>query len=62
MIQNPQLAEQLKAFAEQRTDEYIVVAVDYDGYLRFYAEMSKNLKLNMRFKVADMIYDGKLEY
>jgi hypothetical protein len=131
MIQNPQLAEQLKVFAEQQTDDYIVVAVDYDstdrrfsgpamqifnsantallknsaylerkdgkrlflqeymapindgmgakfvfprkleneplvneqsGFLRFYAEMSKNLKLNMRFKVADMIYDGKLEY
>jgi hypothetical protein len=131
MIQNPQLAEQLKAFTEQVTDEYIVVAVDYDstdrrfsgpamqifnsanaaslknsaylerkdgkrlflqeymppindgmgakfvflrkldnellvneqsGYLRFFAEMSKNLKLNMRFKIADMMYDGKLEY
>jgi hypothetical protein len=130
-IQNPQLAEQLKAFAEQRTDEYIIVAVDYDstdrrfsgpamqvfnsataaslknsaylerkdgkriflqeyiapindgmgakfvfprkldnepfvneqsGYLRFFSEMAKNLKLNMRFKVADMMYDGKLEY
>ncbi len=130
-LRNPELAEQLKAFADQRTDKYIVVAVDYDskdrrfsgpamqifnsavtsslknntylenkdgkrlflqeyiapindgmgakfifqrtldnepfvneqsGYLRFYAEMSKNLKLNMRFKIADMIYEGKLEY
>lgn len=130
-IQNPQLAEQLKAFAEQRTDDYIVVAVDYystdrrfsgpamqifnsantaslknsaylerkdgkrlflqeyiapindgvgakfvfprtldnepfvneqSGYLRFYSEMAKDLKLNMRFKIADMMYDGKLEY
>ena len=130
-IQNPQLAERLKAFAEQQTDEYIVVAVDYDstdrrfsgpamqvfngantaslknntylenkdgkrlflqqyiapindgmgakfvfprtlnselfvteqsGYLRFYSEMAKNLKLNTRFKIADMMYDGKLEY
>jgi hypothetical protein len=130
-IQNPQLAEQLKAFAEQQTDEYIVVAVDYDstdrrfsgpamqvfnssntaslknsaylerkdgkrlflqeyiapindgmgakfvfprkldnelfvneqsGYLRFFSEMAKNLKLNMRFNVTDMMYDGKLEY
>jgi hypothetical protein len=32
------------------------------GELRFYSEMSKNLKLNMRFKVADMMYEGKLEY
>jgi hypothetical protein len=130
-MQNPQLAEQLKAFAEQQTDKYIVVAVDFEskdrrysgpamqifnsattavlknntylenndgkriflqeyiapindgmgakfvfprtfinelfvndqsGYLRFYSEMSKNIKLNMRFKIADMTYDGKLEY
>jgi len=130
-MQNPELAEQLKAFAEQQTDKYIVVAVDYDsrdrrfsgpamqifnsantgvlknntylenrdsmrlflqeyiapsndgmgakfvfprtldnepfvdekgGFLRFYSEMAKNLKLNMRFKIADMTYDGKLEY
>ena len=130
-LQNPQLAEQLKAFAEQQTDKFIVVAVDYDspdrrfsgpamqifnsanigvlknstylevkdgkrvflqeylapindgmgakfvfprivgeqpfvtaesGYLRFYSEMAKNLKLNMRFKVSDLMYDGKLEY
>jgi hypothetical protein len=130
-IQNPQLAEQLKAFAEQQTDKYIVVAVDFEsrdrrysgpamqifnsantgvlknntylenndgkrlflqeyiaptndgmgakfvfprtqnneqfvneqsGYLRFYSEVAKNIKLNMRFKIADMMYDGKLEY
>jgi hypothetical protein len=130
-MQNPQLAEQLKAFAEQSTDKFIVVAVDYDsadrrfsgpamqifnsantgtlknntylenkdgkriflqeymapindgmgakfvfprtldneafvteksGFLRFYSEMAKNIKLNMRFKVSDMTYDGKLEY
>ena len=130
-LQNPELAEQLKAFAEQQTDKYIVVAVDYDskdrrysgpamqifnsantgllknntylenkdgkrlflqeyiapigdgmgakfvfprtlndeafvneqsGFLRFYSEMAKNLKLNMRFKIAEMMYDGKLEY
>jgi hypothetical protein len=24
--------------------------------------MTKDLKLNMRFKIADMMYDGKLEY
>ncbi len=129
-IQNPQLAEQLKAFAEQENDKYIVVIVDYDsadrrfsgpamqifnsantgvlknssylenkdgkrlflqeyiapindgmgakfvfprtldneqfingqsGFLRFYAEVGK-IKLNMRFKISDMTYDGKLEY
>lgn len=130
-MQNPQLAEQLKAFAEQSTDKFIVVAVDYDstdrrfsgpamqifnsantgalknntyleskngkriflqeyiapindgmgakfvfprtldnelfltaesGYLRFYSEMAKNIKLNTRFKISDMMFDGKLEY
>jgi hypothetical protein len=35
---------------------------EQSGYLRFYAEMSKNLELNMRFKIVDMIYEGKLEY
>jgi hypothetical protein len=130
-IQNPDLGEQLKAFTERQTDEYIVVAVDYDssdrrfsgpvmqtfntanigvlknntyleikdgkriflkeyiapindgigakfvfprtlnneafvneqsGYLRFYSEVAKNIKLNMRFKIPDMTYEGKLEY
>ena len=30
--------------------------------VRFYAEIGTNLKLNRRFKVNDMIYQGKLEY
>ena len=34
---------------------------EQSGYLRS-SEMAKNLKLNMRFKIADMMYDGKLEY
>ena len=127
----PELAEQLKAFAEQQTDKYIVVIVDFDspdrrfsgpamqvfnsattavlkngtyienrdgkrlflqeyiaptndgmgakyvfprtldnapfvneqsGYIRFFSEMGNNIRLNMRFKIADMMYDGKLEY
>jgi hypothetical protein len=32
------------------------------GEVRFYSEIAGSLKLNMRFKVADMIYDGQLEY
>ena len=32
------------------------------GNIRFVAEFSDNFKLNMRFKVSDMIYDNKLEY
>lgn len=131
MLQNPQAEAQLKAFAEQTSADWIVVAVDYDagdqrlsgkvmqafnsaalgtlknntyletkdgkriflqdykqplkdgmgakfvfarlqdgepfvdaqsGYLRFYSEVASDLKLNMRFKVSDMMYDGKLEY
>jgi hypothetical protein len=32
------------------------------GELRFYSELSKNIKLNMKFKLSEMNYDGKLEY
>ena len=32
------------------------------GYLRFYSEVASDLKLNMRFKISDMMLDGKLEY
>lgn len=31
------------------------------GEVRFYSEIQK-LKINMRFKLADMMYDGQLEY
>jgi hypothetical protein len=133
IFQNPQMAEQLKAFAEQQSDKYIVIAVDYNsadrrlsgpvmqqfnsanigliknstylerkdgkrifldqymppindgmgakfvfprmldgkpfldkdsGYIRFYSEFpgAQGIKLNMRFKVAEMNYEEKLEY
>lgn len=133
ILKNPELTEQLTAFAAQKSDQYIVVAVDYNsadrrfsgpamqqfnsanmgmlqnttylerkdgkriflekyfapindgmgakyvfprmfegkpfidkdsGYIRFYSEfpVAKGLKLNMRFKVADMIYEDNLEY
>jgi hypothetical protein len=32
------------------------------GEVRFVSEVSDKLKLNMRFKVKDMMYDGTLEY
>jgi hypothetical protein len=32
------------------------------GQLRFFCQLSKNIKLEARYKVADMMYDGKLEY
>lgn len=128
---NAQLEEQLKAFAEQKSSEWVVVAVSFDstdqrfmnsamqtlnalntgalqnntyleikdgkrvflkeyrapiadgmgakfifprmvegqpfvtpdsGYVRFFSEVNKDLKLNMRFKVQEMMYDGQLEY
>ncbi len=128
---NAQLEEQLKNFAEQKSGEWIIVAVNFDasdqrfsgpvmqvfnsanlgllqnntyleikdgkrvflkeyrapiadgmgakfafprvvegkpfitpdsGYVRFYAELNKDIKLNMRFKVQEMMFDGQLEY
>jgi hypothetical protein len=32
------------------------------GDVRFVSEFSKTLKLDMKFKVSEMIYDGRLEY
>lgn len=32
------------------------------GTIRFYAEFNDSFKLNMRYKVSDMIFDQKLEY
>ncbi len=32
------------------------------GTIRFYAEFNDSFKLNMRYKVADMMYNQKLEY
>jgi hypothetical protein len=130
-MKNPQLMDKLRDFADQKSDQYIVVAVDYDstdqrfsgkamqafnsavtsalknttyietnngkrvflqeymapikdgmgakfifprtlddkplvgpesGFLRFYSEVGASIKLNMRFKIADMRYDGNLEY
>jgi hypothetical protein len=30
--------------------------------VRFFAQFSEKMKLNVRYKVSDMMYDGKLEY
>ena len=32
------------------------------GTLRFYSEVGGNIKLNVKYKISDMIADGKLEY
>jgi len=35
---------------------------DSAGEVRFYCQLSKTIKLTARFKVSEMVYDGKLEY
>jgi hypothetical protein len=35
---------------------------DEAGQVRFNCQLSKTIKLTARFKVSDMMYDGKLEY
>lgn len=32
------------------------------GYVRFYSEVGKEIKLNMRFKMTEIHYEGKLDY
>lgn len=49
-------------FVFPRTLDNEAFVTEKSGFLRFYSEMAKNIKLNMRFKVSDMTYDGKLEY
>lgn len=42
-------------------DERPFLSTDFND-VRFVAEFGTTIKLNMRFKVADMMLDGKLEY
>ena len=30
--------------------------------VRFFAQLNEKMKLNTRYKLSDMVYDGKLEY
>lgn len=32
------------------------------GHLRFYCELSKSIRLEARYRISDMMYDGRLEY
>jgi hypothetical protein len=32
------------------------------SHVRFYSEVAKTIKIDQRFKVSDMVYNGKLEY
>ena len=49
-------------FVFPRTMDGKPFLTDQDGTLRFYSEAGNNIKLNIKYKLADMIYDGKLEY
>lgn len=33
-----------------------------EGQLKFYCQLSKTIRLEARYKVSDMMYDGRLEY
>jgi hypothetical protein len=45
----------------RRPDGQLFITPD-SGDVRFYSEVDKNIKLNMRFRIADMNYNGKIEY
>src|SRR5258705_1320980 len=45
----------------RKVDGMPFIAAD-TGEIRFFSEYGTNLKLNMRFKVSEMMYNGKLEY
>ena len=32
------------------------------GDVRFYSDISKDIKLNVKYRISEMLYDGKLEY
>jgi hypothetical protein len=49
-------------FIFRRFDDGVPFITAEAGEIRFFSEISKDLKLNMKFRVADMVYDGKLEY
>ena len=49
-------------FIFRRHDDGVPFVMPDTTEIRFFSEVSKELKLNMKFKVADMMYDGKLEY
>jgi len=36
--------------------------VQDSGTVRFYSEVSPQIKLNVTFKVSELMYEGKLEY
>jgi len=47
-------------FPRMLNDQPFLVAGS--GQLKFHSQLSKNIKLEARYKVSDMMYDGRLEY
>jgi hypothetical protein len=49
-------------FVFSRTLDGLPFLTEESEYVRFVVELNDKLKLNIKFKVSNMIYDGKLEY
>jgi hypothetical protein len=49
-------------FVFLRGDEGVSLLNPHSGSVRFYSEVGDKIKLNVTFKVADLMYNGKLEY
>jgi hypothetical protein len=49
-------------FIFPRTENGEFFLTDKSDSVRFVAEFNDSFKLNMRFKVSDMMFDDKLEY
>jgi hypothetical protein len=45
----------------RRVDERLFLSAD-SGSVRFYCELTPQIRLNVTFKLSDMMYEGKLEY
>lgn len=58
-VDPPHLCKSVVPVGGRNDDQYLNEQSEFQP---FYSEMAKNVKLNMRFKIADMMYDGKLEY
>jgi hypothetical protein len=49
-------------FVFQRVSDGSEFLTTKSGSVRFYSEVGSNLKLNVKYKISDMVVDGKLEY
>jgi hypothetical protein len=63
MNYSPPIADGLgaKFIFPRIVDEKTFLTAD-SGYFRFYSEVNNQIKLNVIFKMSDLMYDGHLEY